>query len=201
MVSMLDALPKIRVAAVAGLPAPMRGALWMCAAATAFALMVTLVRGLTDGLHPLQVVFFRTAFGFLAMLPWLLRGGFGVLRTAHLRQHLLRALVAILAMVGWFTTLSLMPLAEATALSFTAPVFTSVLAVLVLGEVMRLRRWTAVAIGFLGALIIIRPGFAAIQPAALLAIGTAAIWASPRFWSRPWHGPRAPARSPPTWRC
>ena len=177
MVSMLNALPKIRVAAVAGLPAPMRGALWMCAAATAFALMVTLVRGLTDGLHPLQVVFFRTAFGLVAMLPWLLRQGFGVLRTAHLRQHLLRALVAILAMVGWFTTLSLMPLAEATALSFTAPVFTSVLAVLVLGEVMRLRRWTAVAIGFLGALIIIRPGFAAIQPAALLAIGTAAIWA------------------------
>ena len=80
-------------------------------------------------------------------------------------------------MVGWFTTLSLMPLAEATALSFTAPLFTSVLAVLVLGEVMRLRRWTAVAIGFLGALIIVRPGFAAIQPAALLAIGTAAIWA------------------------
>ena len=164
------------MAAVAGLPAPLRGALWMCAAATAFALMVTLVRGLTDGLHPLQVVFFRTAFGLVAMLPWLLRQGFGVLRTAHLRQHLLRALVAILAMVGWFTTLSLMPLAEATALSFTAPVFTSVLAVLVLGEV-RLRRWTAVAIGFLGALIIIRPGFAAIQPAALLAIGTAAIWA------------------------
>ena len=50
----------------------------------------------------------------------------------------------------------------------------SVLAVLVLGEVMRLRRWTAVAIGFLGALIIVRPGLAAIQPAALLAIGTAA---------------------------
>ena len=89
MVSMLNALPKIRVAAVASLPAPMRGALWMCAAATAFALMVTLVRGLTDGLHPLQVVFFRTAFGLVAMLPWLLRQGFGVLRTAHLRQHLL----------------------------------------------------------------------------------------------------------------
>jgi drug/metabolite transporter (DMT)-like permease len=71
-----------------------------------------------------------------------------------------------------------MPLAEATALSFTSPLFTSVLAVLVLGEVMRPRRWIAVAIGFLGALIIVRPGFAAIQPAALLAIGTAAIWAS-----------------------
>src|SRR5690606_9341921 len=160
------------------LPAPLRGALWMCAAATAFALMITVVRHLTDGLHPLQVVFFRTAFGLLAMLPWLLRQGLGVLRTRRLRLHLLRAAIGIFAMVGWFTTLSLMPLAEATALSFTAPIFTSVLAVLVLGEVMGLRRWTATMIGFLGALLIVRPGFATVQPAALLAIATAAIWAT-----------------------
>jgi len=71
-----------------------------------------------------------------------------------------------------------MPLAEATALSFTAPIFTSVLAVLLLGEVMRLRRWTATVIGFLGAVIILRPGVAAIEPAALLAVATAAVWAS-----------------------
>jgi drug/metabolite transporter (DMT)-like permease len=177
-VSTLRAFAKLRIGAVTGLPAPVRGALWMCAAATAFALMVTLVRHLTDGLHPLQVVFFRTAFGLLAMLPWLLRQGFRVMRTSRLRLHLLRALIGIFAMVGWFTTLSLMPLAEATALSFTAPIFTSVLAVLLLGEVMRRRRWAATMIGFLGALVIVRPGFAAIQPAALLAIATAAIWAS-----------------------
>ena len=162
----------------AGLPASVRGALWMCAAATAFALMITLVRHLTDALHPLQVVFLRTAFGLVAMLPWLLRQGIGVLRTSRLRLHLLRALIGIFAMVGWFTTLSLMPLAEATALSFTAPIFTSVLAVLLLGEVMRLRRWSATVVGFLGAVIIIRPGVAAIEPAALLAVATAAIWAS-----------------------
>jgi drug/metabolite transporter (DMT)-like permease len=178
MVSMLHTLPRIRAGVVSGLPAPVRGALWMCAAASAFALMVTLVRHLTDDLHPLQVVFFRTAFGLLAMLPWLLRQGVGVLRTRRLRLHLLRALIGIFAMVGWFTTLSLMPLAEATALSFTAPIFTSVLAVLILGELMRLRRWTATLIGFLGALVIVRPGIEAIDPAALLAIATAAIWAS-----------------------
>jgi drug/metabolite transporter (DMT)-like permease len=178
MVATLRSLPKSTARWGAGLPASARGALWMCAAATAFALMITLVRQLTDGLHPLQVVFFRTAFGLLAMLPWLLRQGVGVLRTGCLRLHLLRALIGMFAMVGWFTTLALMPLAEATALSFTAPIFTSVLAVLILGEVMRLRRWSATAIGFLGALIIVRPGIAAINPVALLAIGTAAIWAS-----------------------
>jgi drug/metabolite transporter (DMT)-like permease len=176
---MLRSLPKSTARLGAGLPASVRGALWMCAAATAFALMITLVRHLTDGLHPLQVVFLRTAFGLVAMLPWLLRQGIGgSLRTGRFRLHLLRALIGIFAMVGWFTTLSLMPLAEATALSFTAPIFTSVLAVLLLGEAMRLRRWTATAIGFLGAVIILRPGVAAIEPAALLAIGTAAVWAS-----------------------
>ena len=176
--AMLRSLPKSTARSAAGLPASVRGALWMCAAATAFALMITLVRHLTDGLHPLQVVFLRTAFGLMAMLPWLLRQGMSVMRTARLRLHLLRALIGIFAMVGWFTTLSLMPLAEATALSFTAPIFTSVLAVLILGEVMRLRRWSATVIGFLGAVIILRPGVAAIEPAALLAVATAAVWAS-----------------------
>jgi drug/metabolite transporter (DMT)-like permease len=180
VVSTPHTLPKIRIGALAGLPAPVRGALWMGAAATAFALMIALVRLLTDGLHPLQVVFFRTAFGLLAMLPWLLRQGLGVMRTSHLRLHLLRALIAIFAMVGWFTSVSLLPLAEATALSFTAPIFTSVLAVLILGEAMRLRRWSATAIGFLGALLIVRPGVAAIDPAALLAIGTARSGPAPR---------------------
>jgi drug/metabolite transporter (DMT)-like permease len=177
VVTTLPTVSKTTIDAGAGLPAPLRGALWMCAATTAFALMVTLVRELTEGLHPLEVVFFRSAFGLLAMVPWLLRQGLGVLRTEHLRGHLLRALIAIFAMVGWFTTLSLMPLAEATALSFTAPLFTSVLAVLMLREVMRLRRWLATALGFLGVLIIVRPGLTVVQPAALLAIGTAAIWA------------------------
>ena len=175
---MLRSLPKSPARLGAGLPASVRGALWMCAAATAFALMITLVRHLTDALHPLQVVFLRTAFGLLAMLPWLLRQGVGVMRTGRFRLHLLRALIGIFAMVGWFTTLSLMPLAEATALSFTAPIFTSVLAVLLLGEVMRLRRWSATVIGFLGAVIILRPGVAAFEPAALLAVATAAVWAS-----------------------
>jgi drug/metabolite transporter (DMT)-like permease len=139
--------------------------------------MVNLVRHLTHSLDPLQVVFFRNAFGLLAMLPWLLRHGPAVLRTERLGLHALRAAIGIVAMVCWFTTLALLPLAEATALSFTAPIFTSLLAMLLLGEVMRARRWTATAVGFAGALIILRPGLTSLQPAALLAIVTALVWA------------------------
>jgi drug/metabolite transporter (DMT)-like permease len=161
----------------AGLPAPVLGALWMCGAACAFGLMVNLVRHLTASFDPLQVVFFRNAFGLLAMLPWLIGRGPAVLRTRRLGLHMLRAAIGIVAMVCWFTTLSLLPLAQATALSFTAPIFTSVLAVLVLGEMMRARRWGATALGFLGTLIILRPGLETLQPAALLAIATAMVWA------------------------
>jgi len=109
----------------------------------------------------------------VAMLPWLARQGVGALRTQRLGLHLLRAALAITAMVTSFTAMTLMPLAEATALGFTAPIFASILAVLVLGEPMRVRRWSAVAVGLLGALIILRPGFAAFQPVALLALAAA----------------------------
>jgi drug/metabolite transporter (DMT)-like permease len=163
---------------IAGLSAPVRGALWMSAAATAFALMIVLVRHLTQIFDPLEVVFFRNVFGLLAMLPWLTSQGIGVLRTQHLGLHVIRAVIGIAAMVLWFTTLSLMPLAEATALSFTAPIFTSILATVFLGEVMRARRWTAIGVGFLGALIILRPGVEALDPIALLAVFTAGVWAT-----------------------
>ncbi|HEX6142037.1 MAG TPA: DMT family transporter [Geminicoccaceae bacterium] len=171
------ALPTPAVARLNGLSAPLRGALWMCGAVAAFAVMINLVRHLTLTFDPLQVVFFRNAFGLIAMLPWLTRGGLGGLRTRRIGVHLARAAVGMVAMVLWFTTLSLMPLAEATALSFTAPMFTSVLAVLFLGEVMRARRWSAIGIAFLGGLVIIRPGAQAIEPVALLAVATSLTWA------------------------
>lgn len=150
----------------------------MSAGAAFFAVMINLVRHLTDHFDPLQVVFFRNAFGLLAVMPWLYKTGITGLRTERLHLHLCRALVGITAMVLWFFTLSLMPLAEATALSFTAPIFTSILAVIFLKELMQRRRWIAIGLGFVGALIIIRPGLAAINPVALLAIVTAIVWGS-----------------------
>ena len=150
----------------------------MSAGAVFFSVMINLVRYLTDHFDPLQVVFFRNAFGLLAVMPWLYKTGLTGLRTKRLHLHICRALFGITAMVLWFFTLSLMPLAEATALSFTAPIFTSILAVFFLKELMRRHRLIAVGLGFLGALIIIRPGLAAINPTALLAVVTALVWGS-----------------------
>lgn len=175
--SMLKSLTKWNAAAAA-LPPSVQGALWMSASAAFFAIMINLVRHLTDHLDPLQVVFFRNVFSLLALLPWLIQKGAGALRTERLYLHILRALFGIAAMLLWFNTLARMPLAEATALSFTAPVFTSILAVLFLKEIMYRHRLLAIALGFLGALIIIRPGIAALNPVAVLAVVTALVWGS-----------------------
>jgi len=132
---------------------------WMLLACAGFACMTGLVRHLTDsGLHPFEVAFFRNFFSLIVMLPWMLGTGFAGLRTARLSLYTLRSAIGVLSMLAWFWSVSLMPIADATALGFTAPFFTTILAALVLREVVRLRRWTAVAIGFIGTLVILRPG-------------------------------------------
>ena len=125
--------------------------------------MLSLVDGIAklvaaDGLHPFMIAFFRNLFGMLAMAPFFLRTGLAGLRTTRLPMHLGRGALHATAMLCWFTALTLVPLAEATSISFMSPVFASIGAVLILGERSRPIRWASVAIGFTGMLIIIRPG-------------------------------------------
>ncbi len=156
--------------------ASLRGAAWMVAAAAAFSVMITLVRHLSTRQPVFEIVFFRNFFGLLVMLPWLLRRGGEVLRTGRFGLHLLRAGLGLAAMSLWFWTLSVLPLAEATALSFTAPIFATLLAVPILGERLSGRRFAAIAGAFLGALVILRPGARVLDPAALVALATALVW-------------------------
>jgi drug/metabolite transporter (DMT)-like permease len=91
--------------------------------------------------------------------------------------HALRGVINIAAMLMFFTALSISPIAKVTALSFTAPIFMAILSVLVLGERFRIYRWLAILCGFLGMLIILRPGLVAIDTGALLVTGAALLWA------------------------
>ncbi len=162
---------------LAAIHPPARGAAWMLLAAALFAVMITLIRHLTDSLHPFQVAFLRNLFGLLFLLPWLASVGIGALRTQRLRLHFLRAGTGVVGMLCWFSALAMMPLGEAVALSFTSPLFASVLAAMVLREAAGPRRWLAICVGFLGALVILRPGVAAFTPAALLVLASACIFA------------------------
>jgi drug/metabolite transporter (DMT)-like permease len=108
-------------------------------------------------MHPFELVFFRNLFGLLFMLPWLLRVGPGILKTKRLPLHAFRSTIGLGAMLCWFTAVSMMPIAEATALSFTTPLFATLGAALFLGEIVRFRRWAATVVGLIGALVIVRP--------------------------------------------
>ena len=154
-----------------------RGIVLMCLSTVAFSIMHALVRFVSEVLPPFQIAFFRNIFGLLFLLPLLMRSRFAVLRTQRIGLHALRGVINIGAMLMFFTALSISPLAKVTALSFTAPIFMAVLAVLVLGERFRLYRWMAILLGFIGMLIILRPGLVAIDTGALLVTGAAALWA------------------------
>ena len=157
------------------LPATTQGALLMVGACAGFSVMMLAVRQLSSELHPFVVAFWRNLIGLAFMLPWALSVGLGGLRTGRFRMHGLRSLMGLSAMLSLFMALSLMPLAEVTALTFTAPLFATIGAALILGERVRSRRWSATVIGFLGALLILKPGAEIVQPAALIAL-TAAVF-------------------------
>jgi len=152
----------------------MRGAAFMIVSAMNYALMAGTIRHLADRLHPFEVAFFRNLFSLIFMAPWVLRMGLAGLRTSSIRKYALRGLTAIVAMLCWFYGLAMMPIAEATALSFTAPIFASIGAILFLGERMGVRRWSAIVVGFAGAMIVLRPGVTAISLPALVVLGGSA---------------------------
>jgi drug/metabolite transporter (DMT)-like permease len=140
------------------LPLVTQAALWMLLGALVGGMMNVTIRLVSAEIHPLEVVFFRNLFSLLFMVPWLARVGFGVLRSpSKFGFFLLRALVSFISMVTWFIGINLVPLATATALNFTAPLFATIGAALILKEQVRARRWTAIACGFVGVIVILRP--------------------------------------------
>lgn len=157
-----------------GLSPNHRGALWMLAAGLGFTVNGALVKALgNQGLDAYQIAFFRSAVALFVVLPLLWRIGWRRLRSQHPWLHLARVVFGVGAMVCGFYALTRLPLADVTALGFTTPLFATVLAVIFLGEMVRWRRWTATLIGFLGVVIMVRPGAGSFDPAALVALGMA----------------------------
>jgi drug/metabolite transporter (DMT)-like permease len=148
-----------------------RAVAFMVAASACLACMHGTVRMVSFGLHPFEIAFFRNLFGLMVYLPWLIRGGLIVLHTKRPGAHVIRGVFNSGSMLLWFTSLSMVPLAEATALSLTGPLFVTLGAMAFLGEKVGMGRWLAVLIGGSGALVIIRPGFEALNVGMLLAVG------------------------------
>jgi drug/metabolite transporter (DMT)-like permease len=149
----------------------------MLAATAVLTCMHATVRHVSDDMHPFQVTFFRNLFGLVAILPLAARTGLASIKSRQPGLQLLRSGFGLVAMLTWFYALSVVPIAQATALSFTSVIFGSIGAAIVLGERMRLRRWSAVVAGFIGVLVILRPGIGEVDPAALIVLLSSICWA------------------------
>jgi len=160
-----------------GMSGPLIGALWMTSAAASFAALTTIIRHLSTEMHAFELAFFRNSFGLMFMLPWFWKTGLKSLQTNRIGLHGFRSVIGLTAMLCWFLAIGMMPLADATALSFTAPLFATVGAALFLGEIVRVRRWGATLIGFVGAIIIVRPAGLDIGMASVLALAASAFMA------------------------
>jgi drug/metabolite transporter (DMT)-like permease len=159
-----------------GLHPAARGCALMVLATFMFAGMHTAIRHSTQHLPPVEVAFFRNLFGLVVIVPLLARYGTSLFRTDKLSLHVLRAVLNVFSMLAFFVGLSMTPLARATALTFTAPLFTALFSALFLGEVFRWRRWTAIFAGFFGALVILRPGLQVLDSGALLVLVSSVLW-------------------------
>jgi len=127
--------------------------------------------------YPLgEVAFGRTLFAFLTVVAIVLpRTGLAVLRTNRYREHLQRGLSQFGSMLCWFLAVSVLSLGSATAIGFAAPLFTTLLSIVILKEQVGIHRWSALLIGFVGVLIITHPGAGTLTLGALFALGNAVL--------------------------
>jgi len=134
-----------------------------------FAVMDVLIKWTSSTYGTLQIVFFRSAFGLLPLMLLVARsGGFALLKTSRAGGHVARSLIGAGALVCFFYAFAHMPLADVYAIHFAGPLFLTALSGPMLGEQVGWKRWTAVAIGFVGVLIMLRPGAGVFQPIALV---------------------------------
>lgn len=141
-----------------------------------------IIRHLSETIEPIEIVFFRSVFSLVILWPFVMQaGGLKTLRTAKLPLHISRGVLQFISMTLFFYGVSLVPLVEVNALEFTAPIFATAVAILFLGEPVRLRRTLALAAGFAGAIIALWPrlaenAFQSIGAGQLIVLGAALSW-------------------------
>ncbi len=153
-----------------GLPNNVRAALWIALGGFLLVCMSSLIKELGKELHTFQIVFIRCLFGTLFILPVMLKQGLSSFKTQKPLLHATRVCLGMTAMYCVFYSLTHMALAEAVAIVFSRPLFAVILAIPLLGEVVGWRRATATAAGFLGVLVMVKPGTPDFEPVALIAV-------------------------------
>jgi len=152
-------------------------ALWMSGTLVSFMAMAVGGRQLSGHMTTFQILFFRSLVGLAIIGFCLWRSSWKQIFTRHFKVHALRNIAHFGGQFGWFYGIALIPLAEVFALEFTVPVWTAVLATVLLGEQITRARVTAITLGVVGVILILRPGLAVISPASLAVLGGAFCYA------------------------
>lgn len=146
---------------------------WMGGALLSFTLMAVSVRELSSGMHAFEMLFIRSAIGVAILTAIVWATGWQALRTGRVGGHFLRNIVHFAGQTFWIFGITLLPLATVSAIEFTTPIWGAILAVAVLGERMNRGRWVALALGFVGILVILRPGVATVSTGAMIMVACA----------------------------
>jgi drug/metabolite transporter (DMT)-like permease len=155
-------------------PSKPKAALWMAGWLTQTLIVAVAGREALRQVNVFQLMELRTLIGFLLLYP-LVRshGGFAAMKTSRLPQHAGRNLVHYGAQLGWFFALTLIPIGQVVAIEFTMPIWTAILAASFLGERMTVWKVTAIVLGLIGVLVIVRPATGAFNPGQLIALAAA----------------------------
>ncbi|ABE39447.1 DMT family transporter [Rhodopseudomonas palustris] len=156
---------------------PLRGIALIVASTVFLACSDTLAKYLGRTLPPIEIGWIRFLVFLLIMLPVALASSESPLRSVRPKLQVLRALALVASSVLFITGLRFLPIAEASATSFVAPLFVTALSIVLLGEAIGIRRWVATLVGLIGVLIVIRPGSSTFNPAVILPILSALCWA------------------------
>ena len=137
------------------------------------ALMASSVKYLSNDLHPIIICFYRCLMGLILILPFIIKNNFYALKSKNIKLQFSRVIINIFSMIFWFSAIGIMQFEKAAALGFTTPLFTTILAIIILKEKIRFHRTAALLIGFLGIIIIVRPGYVPLELGAVFILASA----------------------------
>ncbi len=152
------------------LPPNVQGALWLVSGGFIVTSNSAMIRLLSAEIEGVQTAFFRAFFSVLLLTPMILSGRVQPWRSKRIQGHFWRTFMGTCSMVLGFYAVSMLPLADATALAFSQPLFSVIIAAVIAGEKVRWRRWAATIVGFAGVLVMVRPGSGSLQPGAVVAL-------------------------------
>ena len=125
--------------------------------------MASSVKYLSDDLHPITICFYRCVMGLILISPFMIKNNFQALKSKNIKLQFSRSMINIVSMICWFSAIGMMYFEKAAALGFTTPLFTTILAIIILKEKIRFHRTAALLVGFIGIIVIVRPGYVPLE--------------------------------------